>query len=297
MRGLRDFAFLAMAAILVASCSSTQFGDLAQVVAAVAGSSAEESRQIGNLARTFGEATLHIDYEQERVIGGGVAVKAFQEFGAYYEDPALQRYVTLVGKSVALTCERPEIPYAFAVIDNDVPNAFAGPGGYVFITVGTLRNLSDEAQLAGVLGHEIAHVCKRHALTTLQRGKLLRAVAEGTSLVDPENAAAYAGAVGEVETVLFTKGLDKKFEYEADLTGTDYAAMAGYNPWGLREYLARLGGMQGVTGGWFQTHPSVDTRLKRLDAHLRKTFSDYGDLPRARERFERNVTHRLAPSR
>jgi predicted Zn-dependent protease len=283
---------------ILLGCSSKEWGELAEAGALVAGKTPEEAARYGQTAQTFGEAVLPIDYEQERAVGGGVAVKAFEQFGSYYDDPELVRYVTLVGKAVAAKSPRPDLPYAFAVLDNDTPNAFAGPGGYIFISVGTLQNLHDEAQLASILAHEIAHVCHRHALTTLQRAKLLDGVSQGASLADPQNAAQYSEVIKNLEDALFNKGLDQKYEYQADLSGTDIAAASGYNPWGLREFLGQLEALipAGASGGWFQTHPSVRERIKRLDVYLNENYSDFRTLPRAKARFQKNVTDRLRAS-
>lgn len=291
---IRWLSILGVLGILL-GCTSKEWGELAEAGAIVAGRTPEEAARYGQAAQTFGEAILPIDYEQERAVGGGVAVKAFEQFGSYYDDPELVRYVTLVGKAVAAKSPRPDLPYAFAVLDNDTPNAFAGPGGYIFISVGTLQNLHDEAQLASVLAHEIAHVCHRHALTTLQRAKLLEGVSQGASLADPQNAAQYSEVIKNLEDTLFNKGLDQKFEYQADVSGTDIAAAAGYNPWGLREFLGQLEALvpAGATGGWFQTHPSVRERIKRLDLHLNDNYADFRTLPRAKARFQKNVTERL----
>jgi len=284
-----------VAGFLLASCSSQDFGVLAEVGALATGSSPEEAERYGHTAQTVGEAVLPVDYEQERAIGGGVAVKAFEVFGPYYEDPEMERYITLVGKAVASTSDRPDLPYAFAILDNNTPNAFAGPGGYIFVTVGTLKNCRDEAELAGVLAHEVAHVCRRHALKTLQRGKFLEGVSEGVSLADPKNSQQYASIVGALDDTLFQKGLDQRFEYEADLYGTDYAAAAGYNPWGLHDFVVQLQPLlaSGASGGWFQTHPPISERIQRLNTHLGQQYTDFRALPRVSDRYKRSVTDRL----
>jgi predicted Zn-dependent protease len=263
----------------------------------LAGADEKEGEKIGKAARTLAQGTLPVTYEEERALGGGVAVKAFETFGPYYDDPDLQRYVTMVGKAIGAVSDRPEIPYAFAVIDNETPNAFAGPGGYIFITVGSLRNMNSEAELAGILAHEIGHVCARHAIQTLQRGRILQGLAEGGSIADPKNKKTYGEAVDAIDDVLFNRGLDQNFEYEADLLGVDYAARAGYYPWGEVDFLRNLQKLQGVNGGWFQTHPPLSERISRLSRHLDGNYTDFRDLPQARERFRQNVTARLKPAK
>jgi len=282
-------------ALTLAGCTSAQMGSLAEAGALAAGMDSEEAKKYGAATRSAAEALLPVPYEQERAIGGGVAIKAFEVFGAYYDDPALQRYVALVGKAVAAKSSRPDLPYAFAVLDNDTPNAFAGPGGYVFITVGALKNMHSEAQLAGVLAHEVGHICHRHALTTLRRSKILESASQWAAIADEANAAQYAELMTAVEDTLFTHGLDQKMEFQADQRGVDYAVAAGYNPWGEREYLSNLEALlpSGVSGGWFSTHPPLRDRIQRLDVYLNENYPDYRGLPDARARFRREVTARL----
>lgn len=293
----RTNLFLAcfFAAVVMAGCTSKDLGTLAEAGALVAGKSDEEAAKYGTAASKFAEGVLPVEYDQERAIGGGVAVKAFEQFGPYYDDPEMVRYVTLVGKAVANTSDRPDIPYFFAILDNDTPNAFAGPGGYIFISIGTLKNCHDESQLAGVLAHEVAHVCRRHALKTLQRAKLLEGVATGASVADPANSAQYGEIMNSLDDALFQKGLDQKFEYESDKFGTDYAAAAGYNPWGLREFVGQLEALLlgGSTGGWFQTHPPIRERIKQMDVYLNTTYTDFRSLPKVQDRYRKNVTDRL----
>lgn len=287
-----------LAAWTSAGCSSSELGSLVETGARLSGRSAEESRQLGGVARTFGEAVLPVSQEQELEIGGGVAVTAFHQVGPYFDDPYINEYVTLVGKAVAMQSPRPDLPYAFGVLASETPNAFAAPGGYIFITVGTLRQMRNEAQLAGVLAHEVGHVCARHAIKTLQRGRFLQGMAAGASYADPKHSADYGKAVNAVDEVLFTRGFDKRFEYEADLLGTEYAAMAGYNPWGLRNFLYNLYelGKRGGQGGWFQTHPGAGDRIRRLDEELTANYEDFRRLPLVPERFEQVVTRRLPPA-
>ncbi len=285
----------AAAVAVLGGCSSEQLGQVAQTGALLGGKSETEAAQYGQAARSLSESVMPIDYETERAIGGGVAVKAFEQFGAYYNDPEMERYVTLVGKAVGRVSDRPDLPYAFAILDNPTPNAFAGPGGYIFVTIGTLKNCKDEAELAAVLAHEVGHVCKKHALKTLQRAKLFEGLAAGASVADPKNSQQYGTLVDALDDALFTKGLDQKFEYEADLVGTDYAAAAGYSPWGLRDFVFQLESLtQGASGGWFQTHPPMAERVQRLDTYLGQKYTDFRSLPRVADRFKRNVTDRLA---
>lgn len=211
------------------------------------------------------QAFQPIGLEEEKAIGGSLALEVFNRFGGVYKNPVLQNYVNLVGKSVAEVSDRPEIAYHFAVLNTDAPNAFATPGGYVFVSAGLLRLLQNEAQLAGVLGHEIAHITQKHALKTLQRSKMLSGLSGLTMAAMDKDNSLFDKVINEVSEVLFTRGLDKELEFEADKFGMEYAYRMGYHPEGLKNFLRVLGKSQGRESSIFlSTHPSPADRLQRL---------------------------------
>ncbi len=296
MKTVYMWIMILAAGLALGACTSTQLGTLAKAGALAAGKDEATASKIGTATQSSVEGLLPVPVEQEKAIGGGVAIKAFQNFGPMYDDTEIERYVNLVGKAVAANCSRPDLPYAFAVIDNDTPNAFAGPGGYVFITVGALRNMHSEAQLAAVLAHECAHISHRHAIKTLQRAKLLEGASQWASVADPANGESYGQLISAAEDALFNKGLDQKMEYQADQSGVEIAAATGYNPWGLKEYLSTLEALLSTsapTGGWFQTHPPIRERIKRLDVELNTKYAEYKTLPSVKDRFQKTVIARL----
>lgn len=211
------------------------------------------------------QAFQPIGLEEEKAIGGSLALQVFNKFGGMYKNPALQNYVSLVGKSVAEVSDRPEIEYHFAVLNTDAPNAFATPGGYIFVSTGLLRLLQNEAQLAGVLGHEIAHITQKHALKTLQRSKMLSGLSGLTMAAMDKDNSLFDKVINEVSEVLFTRGLDKDLEFEADKYGMEYAYRMGYHPEGLKNFLRVLGKSQGSGSSIFlSTHPSPASRFQQL---------------------------------
>ena len=125
-------------------------------------------------------ASTDIDEPEEIELGRAVASAVGSRYTLLRDEP-LTRYVALVGNSVALQSDRPDIRYYFGVLDTDEVNAFAAPGGYVFITRGTLRLMRDEATLAGVLGHEIGHIALKHHVSAIKDQKQ-KAVASGKSV-------------------------------------------------------------------------------------------------------------------
>lgn len=192
-------------------------------------------------------------------------------------NPALQQYVNRVGRWVASQSERSDLPWHFGVIDSDDINAFAAPGGYVLITKGLYKRLQNEAQLAGVLGHEIAHIVQKHQLKVLQKQQLLNLgagllsgkVAKGNQTIEK-----VIGSGAEISA----RSLDKDAEYEADRMGLILAARAGYDPYGLPEVLSGLEDISPSDGSialLFKTHPSPSERLTALGA----ATANAGNLP------------------
>jgi predicted Zn-dependent protease len=182
------------------------------------------------------------------------------------KDEALQKYVNSVGRWVASQSDRADLPWHFGVIDSEDLNAFAAPGGYVMVTKGLYRKLTNEAQLAGVLGHEIGHVVKKHQLKVLQKQQLLNLGAGFLSdkfAKDNKLANKAIGSGAEISA----RSLDKSAEYEADRLGVSFATRAGYEPFGLAEVLQTLGQTgknDGSVALLFKTHPHPDERLAAL---------------------------------
>lgn len=182
------------------------------------------------------------------------------------KDDALQQYVNKVGRWVASQSERADLPWKFGVIDSADINAFAAPGGYVLITKGLYVNLQNEAQLAGVLGHEIAHVVKKHQLKVMQKQQLLSA---GTDWIKEKFGKKNKLAEKAIGTgaEISARGLDKDAEFEADRMGMILAARAGYEVYGLSEVLQTMGQIKPGDDSvalLFKTHPAPDERLAKL---------------------------------
>ncbi|PKO47972.1 MAG: peptidase M48 [Betaproteobacteria bacterium HGW-Betaproteobacteria-22] len=187
-----------------------------------------------------------------------------------------QQYVNHVGMWLALQTEQPQIPWRFGIIDTPNINAFAAPGGYIFITRGLFLNLSSEAELAGVLGHEISHVLKKHHIQVIKkRGAgdvvfgLLKAKAEKSAQVDMT-------AINNLTRNLYSAGLDKADEYEADRMGVVLAARAGYSAFGLPAVLQMYAAAPQDASFTllFATHPAPNDRLNALDQLMSDRFND-----------------------
>ena len=182
------------------------------------------------------------------------------------KDAALQQYVNKVGRWVASQSERENLPWKFGVIDSADLNAFAMPGGYVLITKGLYAKLQNEAQLASVLGHEIAHVVKKHQLKVLQKQQLLNMGASKISDLFGKKDKLAKKVVG-TGAEISARGLDKDAEFEADRMGMVLAARAGYDAFSLAEVLQTMSQTNKSDGSvalLFKTHPAPDERLAKL---------------------------------
>ena len=182
------------------------------------------------------------------------------------KDEALQKYVNQVGRWVANQSERADLPWKFGVIDSADLNAFAAPGGYVLLTKGLYQKMQSEAQLAGVLAHEIAHIVKKHQLKVLQKQQLLGYSASRLSgLFGKKDKLAKKALNTGAE--ISARGLDKDAEFEADRMGLTLAYRAGYDAYGLPDVLQTIGQTNKSDSSvalLFQTHPSPDERLAKL---------------------------------
>ena len=182
------------------------------------------------------------------------------------KDEALQTYVNQVGRWVASQSERADLPWKFGVIESVDLNAFAAPGGYVLITKGLYQKLTNEAQLAGVLGHEIAHVVKKHQLKVLQKQQLLNMGANKLKDLLGKNDKLAKKAIGSGAEIS-ARSLDKDAEFEADRMGMILATRAGYDAYGLPEVLQTIGQTNKADSSvalLFKTHPAADERLTKL---------------------------------
>lgn len=182
------------------------------------------------------------------------------------KDEALQKYVNSVGRWVASQSERPDLPWHFGVIESDDLNAFSAPGGYVMVTKGLYQKMSNEAQLAGVLGHEIGHVVAKHQLKVLQKQQLLNVGANFLSSKLSKDNKIISKAIGSGAEIS-ARSLDKGAEFEADRLGLSYATRSGYDPFGLTDVLQILGQTNPNDNSvalLFKTHPLPDERLASL---------------------------------
>ncbi len=209
--------------------------------------------------------------EKENAIGEASAAKLINVFGLY-QNPDMVDYVSMVGNTVARQSPR-DIHYHFAILNTEAVDAMGLPGGYVFVTRGLLANITTEAQLAGVLGHEIAHVDKRH-LEKEVRAQKTAAFAKEEAAERIPTAGELINMAGQVVTTALTSQISRDKEAEADKSGLDFAAKAGYSASGLRDILDVLAKATGdpenkrALATWQATHPPFSERVAALTALL-----------------------------
>lgn len=233
------------------------------------------------------KATQPMSPEEEKTIGRAIAAEVFMRFGPRVTDASLNKYVTSVGKVVSANVGDGKTDFHFAIVDSPEANAFAAPGGYVFITTGLLAKLETEAQLAGVLAHEAAHVTEKHMVDAIQRMRKLSGLAEVSATMLDKDPEALGKIVAFATDILFTKGLDKDLEFEADTVGVRYAAQAGYDAKGLFEFLQRLKSEEGKSPSiFFSTHPSTGDRIARIE---KNDLPRYGSGAVLKDRFAKVV--------
>lgn len=206
-----------------------------------------------------------LTFDEEREIGGMLAVEVFNKFGGPYHDTKLERYINLIGKNLAEVSDRPDIDYHFALLNTEYPNAFATPGGYVILSIGLVKMLRNEAQLAGVLGHEISHISRKHALGAIEENRKLQGIGSIATAASGKKLDLLDQLISFSSELIFEKGLDPKMEYEADRDGTEFAYRLGYHPAGLLESLKILGKSHSQKDSVFnKTHPSFENRYRNL---------------------------------
>jgi predicted Zn-dependent protease len=285
MKKISGYVFAGLLSVSYGSASAFDFGDLDKLKAAlpqVQQSSPQQSPQpaqqilqqlpVSPAVVNAVKEVMGPTQEEEIAIGRQIAGNLLGA-APLVKDAALQQYVNNVGRWVASQSERPDLPWHFGVIESADVNAFAAPGGYVFVTLGLYRLLQTEADLAGVLGHEIGHVIKQHHLKILQQSKMLEAGSNLLANQAGNNDAVQKLIGGGAEIV--SRSLDKGAEFEADRIGVVLATRAGYDAYGLPSVLQQIGHFaknEGSVALLFKTHPLPDDRLDKLSVAMGDRF-------------------------
>ena len=241
---------------------------------------------------TGGYQLMLISESQEIAMGQEYDPQIVGMFGLH-DDPALQEMVSGLGQQMAARSERPNLPWTFRVVDDPLINAFAVPGGFVYVTRGILAHFDSEAQLAAVVGHEIGHITARHSASQMSRQQLMQ-LGMGVGVMLAPQLADFAGIASAGLSVLFLK-FSRDNERQADDLGFRYMTDAGYDPRGMVdvfEMLNRVGGGSEEGGGvpnWLSTHPDPGDRQERIGAAISSSGRDFSNAREARNEYLRRL--------
>jgi predicted Zn-dependent protease len=229
---------------------------------------------------------------QEIAMGRESDAQVRAEMGVY-DDPALAKYVSDIGLRLAKLSERPNLPWQFTVVDQPAVNAFALPGGFIYITRGILPFLDNEAELAGVLGHEIGHVTARHSVR--QYTRTIGGVAALGALGVFVPAARPFGQISEQALGLLFLKYGRSDELQADQLGAGYEAKGGWDPSGVPGMLSTLGRLDEAAGdrkgvpNWLSTHPDPLARVSEIEPTVAKLKAGKTDFAINRDALERRI--------
>jgi predicted Zn-dependent protease len=228
---------------------------------------------------------------QEIALGQEGAKAAASQMGIY-PDSGLQRYVASLGLPMAKNSERPELPWSFTVVDDPIVNAFALPGGPIFVSRGILAHMNSEAQLVSVLGHEIGHVTAKHSVSQMSKQQIFQIGLIGAMVLRPE-LQEFGGAASQGLGVLFLK-FGRDDETQADELGFRYMTAANYAPSEMAEMfkiLQRVSGGEGARGTpeWLSTHPDPGNRVEKTNQRIAAAGKSFAGSRIERAAFLRQI--------
>jgi predicted Zn-dependent protease len=277
-------AGLALAAPAQAQDPARALGGLLRQInpgALLAPAAPQPAPAAGDLIQLLSQSVENIDEAKEIEVGRQLAAVLLGS-KPLHRDAALQRYVNRLGRWISLQSARPRLPWTFGVLDDPGFNAFAAPGGYVFVTKGLVDRV-DEAELAGILAHEITHVTEKHHLKALSAKARSGLAAQ---LIGSQLRNDLGGAVSQQMLALgrnlYSSGLDQSDEFESDRQGVALAARAGFDPYGLPAVLQQLrtaapdNPLFALT---LSTHPPAQQRLEQLEGAMGSRLDAYSGKP------------------
>jgi predicted Zn-dependent protease len=275
--------------LLIAACGTTQLPDMSVV---------NELISVGqNLVTSY-----NITPQQEAEFGKNMSAMLLGT-RPLHKDASLQRYVNNVGSWLAENSDRPNLDWRFGVIRTSGINAFAAPGGYIFVTEGMLNLLDNEAELAAVLSHEIIHVTSQHHLNALKRGALRRAMTASTNILLEESDSDVGSTVTKtmdedwireaviVAKGLYASGLSRSDEFESDAAGVSLLAKSGYDAYAFVSVLQKLSVLAKNSNELSllsKSHPQPTDRLKKLSSQM-TGFDDLQYASILQKRFSREA--------
>jgi predicted Zn-dependent protease len=214
----------------------------------------------------------------EAGVGQGVAEQITQEYPVY-NNAEVGRYIGSLGEKIVSVCDRRDVAYRFTVLDSPIVNAFAAPGGYVYVTTGLLAKASNEAEVVAVLSHEVGHVVARHSAQRIQTQFAIGLAAELSGL--NKSSRLFQDMVG-LGANLALQGYSRENELEADYYGALYTSRLGYDPNAEVTFFRKLEKEQGkspdILMSWFSSHPPTDARIREFEKVKSELPSQTGKL-------------------
>jgi len=273
------FSVPTLALLLPIACATPENGSMTgtDLASAVLGGHSIAGIDLGAAVGVAGKANeAYREIPQDEEVEIGRSVSAGLLGAAPLTDNALQQnYVNRVGMWLALQSERPALPWHFGILEATTVNAFATPGGNVFVTRGLVERCGSESELAGVLAHEIAHVVRHHQLNDIRKNAKKGLMLDLASLKSGGLTGDAARAFARVGLEGYVRGLSREDELEADRIGVVIAARAGYEPYGLvmvLQTLQSLGQSDSAMAFFLKTHPSPSDRLAALEVVMPPSF-------------------------
>lgn len=293
MRHLGHCLCVGVVAMLPMGCSApgpTQPASGSDIARSVLGGFSIGGINVGSAASAAAhaqEAYREIPEAEEILIGKDIAAGLLGA-APLAKSSEEEIYVNNVGRWLALHSGRPDLPWHFGILEVETVNAFATPGGNIFISRGLLRRVHGESELAGILAHEISHVALKHHLSDIQKNAQKNLALDLASVKSGGLAGDAARAVARVGLEGYVRGLSRDDELAADRLGVVIAARSGYEPYGLVEVLQSLAAMpqdDAALGFFLKTHPSPSDRLAALEAEMPASFEAYSATNPALARF------------
>ena len=287
----------ALAVITLASCVTVETaGKLATAIGEQTGLiNSDHGESIRKSTAAISKSLEDFTPEQEYYIGRAVAAVVLSRYPAY-TDARINRYVNALGQTLAAASDKPEIfgGYHFLVLDSDDINAFATPGGHIFVTRGLIRCCPSEDALAAILAHEIGHVQLRHGMESIEKARITEALtvvaAEGAKTLGSDQVTklteSFSGVISDIVNALINNGYSRAFEYEADQACVKLVRLVGYNPEGLIDMLKVMKNRLKQGGPDFaKTHPSPDDRISEIQSQGDE-FTPVSEPDARRQRFQ-----------
>lgn len=229
---------------------------------------------------------------EELELGKKYAPEFLAKNGGNVPHPGVNAYVAGLGRKIAAISERPGLPWEFHVLDSEVINAFALPGGKVFISRGLMTRLSSEAELVAVLGHEVGHVNNKHISQQMQRQQIAQV---GIQILGAATESQWATMIGSNATGLYLLKFGRDQESESDHLGMVYMTRLGYNPQGMLKVLQVLDKAAGEGGQieMFSTHPNPKTRIQSISSEI-KAHPEHNQYPLHEDPYKKNALEPLS---